>query len=326
MTITLASMGSYTLGGRSLTVEGEPIREVTYSGGLSIAHDPNGRFWIEQAYVQHFTPAVRRFETPVLFVHGGGLTGSSWESWETTPDGRPGFVQLFLEAGIAVHVLDNVERGRSGFCAVNGEWPDGPIMRSEEEAWTLYRFGSVDEDGVRTPFPGQQFPTEQMDELSRRTVPRWISTRALQLQAVRLALRHLGRAILVGHSQGAGLVIEAAVHEAIADRGAEAAAVIAIEPHGERPPVDPGALAGRPLALVFGDFMGESETWQRLREEALAIGAAWTGSGGSLDVVDLPRHGLFGNSHMPMMDRNSRDVANFLVAWLDDQHRRGAVT
>ncbi len=323
MTITLASMGSYTLGGRSLTVEGEPMREVTYSGGLSIAHDPNGRFWIEQAYVQHFTPAVRRFETPVLFVHGGGLTGSSWE---TTPDGRPGFVQLFLEAGIAVHVLDNVERGRSGFCAVHGEWPDGPIMRSEEEAWTLYRFGTVDEDGVRTPFPGQQFPTEQMDELSRRTVPRWISTRALQLQAVRLALRHLGRAILVGHSQGAGLVIEAAVHEAMADRGAEAAAVIAIEPHGERPPVDPGALAGRPLALVFGDFMEESETWQRLREEALAIGAAWTGSGGSLDVVDLPRHGLFGNSHMPMMDRNSRDVANFLVAWLDDQHRRGAVT
>ena len=323
MTISLASMGSYTLGGRSMTVENEPMRHATYSGGLSIAHDPNGHFWIEQAYVQHFTPTVKRFETPALFVHGGGLTGSSWE---TTPDGRLGFVQMFLEAGIAVHVLDNVERGRSGFCAVGNEWPDPPIMRSEEEAWSLYRFGSVDGAGVRTPFPGLQFPIEDVDELSRRTVPRWTSTRPLQLQAVRLALRHLGRAILVGHSQGGGLVIEAAAHEASTDGGVIPAAVISIEPHGEWPTVKADALAGRPLSLVFGDFIEQSETWRRLRDEALAIGAAWTAAGGSSDVIDLPRQGLFGNSHMPMMDRNSQDVANLLIEWLDEQFRRGAFT
>ena len=42
----------------------------------------------------------------------GGLTGACWE---TTPDGRPGWLHNFLSAGFAVYVLDNVERGRSGF-------------------------------------------------------------------------------------------------------------------------------------------------------------------------------------------------------------------
>ena len=53
-------------------------------------------------------------------------------TWETTPDGRPGWINLLLAQGYEVHVLDNVERGRSGFAP--GLWRDDPILRSQEEA------------------------------------------------------------------------------------------------------------------------------------------------------------------------------------------------
>ena len=40
-------------------------------------------------------------------------------------------------------------------------------------------------------------------------------------------------------------------------------------------------------------------------------------AGVRVDVCDLPREGLKGNSHFPMMDRNSDAVAARVLAWLD---------
>ena len=39
-------------------------------------------------------------------------------------------------------------------------------------------------------------------------------------------------------------------------------------------------------------------------------------AGGSYDVVDLPKLGIKGNSHMMMMDRNSDEVAAQIQKWL----------
>ena len=65
----------------------------------------------------HYLKAVQAANTDealaVVFMHGGGLSGSMWE---TTPDGRPGWSRLFLEAGHPVYVIDGVERGRAGWC------------------------------------------------------------------------------------------------------------------------------------------------------------------------------------------------------------------
>jgi hypothetical protein len=38
--------------------------------------------------------------------------------------------------------------------------------------------------------------------------------------------------------------------------------------------------------------------------------------GGEVDIVDLPAHGITGNSHMIMMDRNSDQVAALVQKWL----------
>lgn len=312
--IHLAAMGSYTVGGSAIEVSGQPVSAVAYSDGYTAPHDPNGHYWSGQAYVQYFVPAALRFPEPVLFVHGGGLTGSSWE---TTPDGRSGFAQRFLEAGIAVHVLDNVERGRAGFPALPSQWPGDPVVRSDEEAWDLYRFGARDQFASRIPFPGQQFPIEHIDELARKTVPRWSSTRPAQLDAVEQVARRIGRCILIGHSQGGGLVIEAAFRIGQRAAPASVAAVVAIEPHGAYDDTNQADLNGMPLALVFGDFIDQSNTWLELRKKALQAGEIWGRRGGRAELIDLPAYGLIGNSHMPMMDLNSDDVAHLLINWLD---------
>ena len=42
-------------------------------------------------------------------------------------------------------------------------------------------------------------------------------------------------------------------------------------------------------------------------------------AGGSVDIIDLPKIGIRGNSHFPMMDHNNREVADLIQRWLTDK-------
>jgi pimeloyl-ACP methyl ester carboxylesterase len=299
-------MGSFFVGGRRVRVTGRPSRTVSYSPALTTEYDPNGSFLIESAYVQYFVPSHQRFATPLLLAHGGGLTGAQWED---TPDGRPGWLMRFLEARIAVYVIDNIERGRAGFCAIEGEWPDQPVIRSDEEAARFYRFA----------FAGHQFPLASMDALSAQTVPRWPSTAALQREAIGAALKRIGPAVLLGFSQGGGLVFQAA------DRNhAMVRACIGVEPHGLPTEFAPG-LAGTPALMVLGDFIDADEYWRGMAARGRASLDAWRQAGGLAETLELPALGIRGNTHMMMMDRNSDAVVQSLIDWLDRQHGEGRV-
>lgn len=93
----VAEIGSFHIGGRSVTLSGLPKREIVYTAGAQpTAVDPNGDFEVEQMYVQYVRLASPRAKYPLLMWHGGGLTGVPWE---TTPDGRPGWQMFFLRAG-----------------------------------------------------------------------------------------------------------------------------------------------------------------------------------------------------------------------------------
>ncbi|MCO5089670.1 alpha/beta fold hydrolase [Bosea sp. (in: a-proteobacteria)] len=299
MALGLAAMGSYRVGGRTVTVAGEPVRELALSSGFATRSDPNGTYVVEAAYVQYFEPAVRNRLPPVLLVHGGGLTGSSWE---TTPDGRPGWLNRLLEAGFAVHVIDNVERGRAGFSALPGLWNEAPVMRSLEEMWSLFRFGPRQRYARRRPFGGQQFPVEHLDALAARSVPRWTCNTQAQIAALTEAVGRFDQVILVGHSQGGGQ----AVHVAAACRQ-RVRAVVAIEPHGAPTSFEAGLALPR-LLVVEGDFLDANEPWPALRADWRATLSAWAAAGGTADLLDLPGAGLPGNSHLPMMDRNGDAV------------------
>src|SRR5699024_5749699 len=99
--------------------------------------DPNGTYAIEQVYVEYFVP-TDVIQLPWVLIHGGTLTGTTWG---TTPDGRDGWVHHLLQHRRGVYVVDTVERGRAGWCSLPGVWQGDPLMRSEEEAWRLYRLG-----------------------------------------------------------------------------------------------------------------------------------------------------------------------------------------
>lgn len=105
----LKDMGSFHVGGRQVTLKDLPVKEIVFSAGApAVKVDPNGDFEVEQMYVQYFIPADQKSKYPLLMWHGGGLTGVTWES---KPDGQPGWMQYFLKTGHAVYVSDAMERG-----------------------------------------------------------------------------------------------------------------------------------------------------------------------------------------------------------------------
>src|SRR3712207_4985257 len=100
--LVLRGMGSFHVGGRLVAITGKPIREVTLGpGGVPARMDPNGLYQVEQMYVQYFLPKNRTGKVPLLMWHGGALTGATYE---TTPDGRDGWLNIFVRKGWDTYV------------------------------------------------------------------------------------------------------------------------------------------------------------------------------------------------------------------------------
>ena len=304
----LEDFGSFHVGGRLVEVTGQPTRPVQYAPGMTIEYDPNGTFRIEQVYVQYFVPRDRRFAHTLVLLHGGGLSGACWE---TTPDGRPGWLHDFLRQGFAVAVIDNVERGRSGFCAVNGIWDGEPLARTLDEAWDLFRFGRPEDFATRTPFHGQRFPIASLEQFQRQFVPRWTTTSQAQIRGVGAALQRIGPCVVICHSQGGYLGSCAAVANPDLVRGLICAEAAAYPPADDR---DAGTAF--PWLMLLGDFLDRSPRWTKGLQDARDCAADLARRGGSADVVELPDVGFSGATHMFMMDENSAEIAVWLGDWI----------
>jgi len=299
MSYRFRDFGSYTVGGRTVEVRGQPTERIQFTPTTAYERDPNGTHVVEQAYVQYFVPEQRRnSDPPVLLVHGGGMTGAMWE---TTPDGRPGWLHLLLDRGHEVHVVDNVERGRAGWHP--GLWDGEPVVRTLEEAWTLFRIGPASGFATRTPFAGQRFPAVHFDGFCRSFVPRWVSTLPAQARAFGAVLKKLGTAHVICHSQGAQVVFAAA-----AEHAQNIQRVTALEPSGLPHPET--KRTSLDVDLVVGDWIDIDEFWRDMIHRC----RAYTNSG--VDRVtwfDLAQHGLPRHSHMMMMDEGSAEILSLLL-------------
>jgi len=295
MTYSLRDFGSYVAGGRIVEVTEGVLKTIEFTPGASYTIDPRGHFAVEQAYVQYFIPGRRNAAPPVVLVHGGGLTGACWE---TTPDGRPGWLHGLLARGFEVHVMDAVERGRAGFAP--DLWPGRPVLRSMEEAWTLFRIGPPEGFAARKAFARQRFPIAAFETFARSFVPRWFGTAPAQIAALRAVLARTGPALIVCHSQGSELALAAQ-----AAAPGHVAALVALEPT-----MVPETVPDLPIVLVTGDFLGTAPFWRdRLKdwtELAEQPGVTW------IDAAALGG----GNSHMLMMDDNADAVLAVVCAAL----------
>src|SRR5262249_20832242 len=68
--IALRDMGSFHVGGRVIEITGQPIKAIVFTpGGVPAKMDPNGKYQVEQMYVQYFLPQNRRGRLPLLMWH-----------------------------------------------------------------------------------------------------------------------------------------------------------------------------------------------------------------------------------------------------------------
>ena len=96
-------------------------------------------------------------------------------------------------------------------------------------------------------------------------------------------------------------------------------ALIAVEPAGIGDAQQAAKLAGIPVLVLYGDFIEQDPRWPTIRRNGVAFADAVNKAGGKVEVVDLPKVGIKGNSHMIMMDKNSGEVAAYIQAWLEKQ-------
>lgn len=309
--VLLKSLRSHFLGGREAVASGLPVlRRQVVGNGAARAIDMNGSYCAGQLYVQEYRLAEPRHPHPVLLWHGGGMSGAQWES---TPDGRQGWLWRLLQSGYDVFVADAPERGRASWAMYPQIYDAAPIFRSKEEAWHLFRIGPADgyapRGQPRRAHPGQQFPADAFDTFAKQFVPRWLAHDAMALDAYRELLDLAGPCIVIGHSQGGGYATQLA-----RECPGPIRAVVAVEPTGTPERVD-GSLP--PQLLVWGDHFDHHDTWQRYRAQTDAYWDALRRAGRRADVLDLPAAGIAGNSHFCMLDRNSDRIAELIVDWLN---------
>jgi pimeloyl-ACP methyl ester carboxylesterase len=314
--IVLRDMGSFHVGGRVAVVSGKPVTEIrrTPTGPLTKL-DPNGSYQVEQAYVQYFLPEKRRGALPLLLWHGGGLTGASFE---TTPDGRPGWVNYFVRQGWDTYNVDAVERGRAGFASPE-VFAGQPIFLTRTDPYERFRIGGGagtynDDPAKRSRLPGNLFPVEAYDEFTRQLVPRWLSTDDAVTAAYIALVDRVCPCVLVVHSQ-AGLF----AFRAAQARPGKIKALVAVEPAGIGDADRAAALRNIPVLAVWGDYFDVDARWATIRKTAETYFDAVRKAGGNVRVVDLPKAGIHGNSHMLIMDRNNLEIASLIQGWLAEQ-------
>ena len=315
--LSLRAMGSFHVGGRLVEISGKPVKELVFTpGGVPAKIDPNGVYQVEHMYVQYFIPAKEVGTVPLLMWHGGGLTGVTYE---TTPDGREGWLTWFLRKGWSVYNSDAVERGRAGWAQYPDIFKGEPVFLTTANPFERFRIGpgagSFDQDPAkRKVLPGSQFPVEAYENFVMQAVPRWTTTDAAILAAYIAEVDKVCPCVILFHSQAGQFGFKAA--QARPDK---VKALVAVEPAGIGDPAQAGLLKDIPTLVVYGDFIEQDARWPAMRANGVKFGDAIQAAGGSVDVVDLPKRGIKGNSHMLMMDKNNAEIAALIQTWLEEK-------
>ena len=314
--IVLRGMGSFHVGGRVAEISGKPVREIVrIPGGPPSKLDPNGQYQVEQMYAQYFLPKARKGHVPLLMWHGAGLTGATYE---TTPDGREGWLTMFIRKGWDVYLSDAVERGRSGF-APSDVWAGEPIFLPYADPFERFRIGAGEGSWNPDPakqklMPNVQFPVEAYANYMKQIVPRWLSTDDAVIAGYVALVDKVCPCVLLLHSQGGSFGLKVAEQ-----RPDKIKAIVAVESASGGTLAKAAALKNVPILMVFGDNVDLHPRWVAYRKLDLEYADAVRAAGGKVDVINLPDLGIKGNSHMIMMDRNNGAVADVIQRWLVDQ-------
>lgn len=324
--LVISDQGSYAIGGAKYTEPGN------YDNNNALK--PQGQtIHGDHAYVFYQIP-VKAKKIPLVFLHGAG---QSKKSWESTPDGREGFQNIFLRKGYQTYLLDQPRRGEAGKSLVEATIKPN----ADEQFWfTQFRLGNYPNF-----FDGVQFPKDEasIEQFYRQMTP---NTGAFDANVVSASISSLfdkiGQGILVTHSQGGGPGWLTGI------KNKNVKAIVAYEPYssfmfptGELPSEISstglfGALKGVeiskedflkltkiPIIIYYGDNIAQSPSkiwnmdhWRSGLEMAKLFAQTINKHGGDAIVIHLPEIGIKGNTHFPFSDLNNLEVADHLSKWL----------
>lgn len=324
--IVIQDQGSFTVGGSVVTNPGtfDPIKRTPEGQTLHGDH----------AYVFYQIP-VRAKKLPIVFWHG---IGQFSKTWETTPDGREGFQNIFLRRGFGVYLIDQPRRGDAGRSTVEATIAPTP----DEQTW----FGTFRIGVWPNYFPGVQFSKdpEALNQYFRSMVPNIGAIDInINVEAVSALATKLGPTILVTHSHSGGQGWLTAM------KNQNIRAIISYEPgsgfvfpDGEVPPQIESAagplqavgvpkedflkLTKIPIIIYYGDNIPSKpdvnpgiDGWRVRLEMARKWRDAVNAAGGDVKVVHLPEIGIKGNTHFPFSDLNNIEIADLMSAWLKEK-------
>lgn len=331
--LNLRTMGSLTFGGT-----------VTTAANGETFHGDHG-------YAQYFIPQ-NAYNYPLVMWHGIGQSGACWE---TTPDGREGFMQLLPRRNWAVYIMDQPRRGRAGRTQAALPQEQSLTALRESEAWNAFRIGIWTPPYKAHAFDGLNFPTDP-DSVNRfmrwQTPDTGENPRTEEYynflgDTVSDLFDQIGGGILLTHSRSGGFGWVTAIRA-----GEKVKAVVAYEPanfvfpEGESPaeiksghPLvekfqqpqmvsreDFAKLTKIPIMIVYGDNIAPEqsdlfnpEVWRCASLRAQQFVDAINRHGGDATLVMLPKVGLKGNTHAPFADFNNAEVADHLVKFLHDK-------
>ena len=321
--LVVRQQGSFAVGGKVLRNPGTYDSTRAASEGQTLHGD--------HAFVTYQVPVDAR-PHPLVFVHGNGQFS---KTWQTTPDGREGFQNIFLRRGFSTYLVDSPRRGGAGRSTEAAHLSPTP----DDQFWfDTFRVGLWPHY-----FPGVQFSQDPqvLDQYFRQMTP---DTGPFDVQVVSSAMAALfdkiGPAVLVSHSQGGGVGWFAAL------KSANVCAIISYEPGSNFPfPQDdvpaplPSAagpfgavgvakddfvkLTRIPIVLYYGDYIPEQPTANLGQDQwrvRLTMARRWAEvvnhHGGDVTVVCLPEVGLQGNTHFPFSDLNNIEVADEMQKFL----------
>ena len=325
--LVIAEQGSFAVGGT--VIENHGIFNARAPA------DPAGQtLHGDHAYVFYQKPVNAR-KYPLVFLHGAGQFS---KTYETTPDGREGFQNIFLRRGFGVYLVDQPRRGDAGRSTIAQTITPTP----DEQMWfTQFRVGVWP-----NYYDGVQFPRdkESLNQFFRQMAPNTGPFDAGVISdALATLFNSIGDGILVTHSQGGG----PGWHTAM--KSGKVRAVVAYEPGSGftfsesevpapienkfatlNPAVVPlvefKKLTQVPIIIYYGDYIPDKpndipaqDYWRACLEMAQKWAAVVNKHGGDATVVHLPKAGFKGNTHFPFSDLNNVEIADHLSSWLKEK-------
>ncbi len=347
--------------GRPRHLEGELVtaRRGFFWVGDDTVSLPQGTVPRGQMFVQWEAPATVTKPFPIVLVHGGGGQGTDWLG---TPDGRPGWATFLLQEGYAVYVVDRPGHGRSPFHQ-DALGPMGGLLPVELVSALFTNAASSPTPHptaeLHTQWPGSGGPDDPcVRQFAAGTGPMLAdisAAHAIERERGAALLDEIGPAILMTASAGGPMgwlmadarpsLVEAIVSvEPLGPPFRDdndfslawglTAAPLTFDPPAASPDELPKAQAGawtlqaepaRKLPALAEIPIAIVEAEASLFAQSCPATAAFLEQAGCrVNRILLAEHGVHGNGHLLMLERNSRDALAPILRWLDDTVGRDA--